>query len=454
MKYLFSIHLFLSALLLSAQPTPHAILERPRVFSFQDVQRELFGLRKATVEHIVVYGDNTPAGDQRIVDTLRLFLAPRIFSADGQHSWKKFSRKVKRLTVRNANWTQVPAELGEFNHLAEVLFVNCPNLNLQTLNDQVKALNKESNLYEKFHEEIISLTFERAEWQVNTGFALEPELFGDLRELRLISIGNFHACCPSLLAELQRCCSTLGWLTLESCQLDNTLPLDTLRAFSKLQALSLRSNRLTRVPALPTGLRSLDVSLNLISEFIEKTPDDPLRMLYMDCNLFNSLTMTDLYARDLYPNLEVLTYECNNLTDTVLEKTTHALDQRRVASFMSYAPRYVNDFKPDPVACERCLAYRWGVAKALLEGVSFLVPASGTAQIMFGKNGDKIMVKHSDGMATTYEFVQFSKSERTASGDWVFTIEVTEALNLKGASKHLIVTRNGNGVAAGSLQME
>jgi hypothetical protein len=150
----------------------------------------------------------------------------------------------------------------------------------------------------------------------------------------------------------------------------------------------------------------------------------------------------------------VLTYECNNLTDTVLEKTTQALDRQQVAGFMSYAPRYVNDFKPEEVRCDGCLAYRWGVAKALLEGVSFTTSGPNTAQIMFGKNGDKIVVKHANNTSVTYEFVQFSKSERTASGDWVFNIEVTEVLNLKGATKHLIVTRNGNGIAAGSLQTE
>lgn len=450
MKY----SLALLTLLLFSQSVFAQILPQPRVFGYEDIRRELFGLRKATVEHIVVCGDNTPAGDQRIVDTLKMFLQPRIYSADGQHSWKKFSGTVKRLSIKNATWSQVPAELGKFDRLFELAFVNCPNLNLQTLNDQVKSLPPQSHLYEKFQGEIVSLTFQDAAWQVNAGFALEPGLLSDLRELQLIGIGNFHACCPSLLPELQRCYPELGWLTLANCQLDNSLSLDTLRAFSKLQALSLRANRLTRVPALPAQLLSLDVSLNLISEYIEKTPDNPLQMLYMDCNLFNGLTMIDLYARDLYPKLSVLTYECNNLADTVLDKITQALDRQQIASFMSYAPRYVNDFKPEEVRCDGCLAYRWGVAKALLEGVSFTTSGPNTAQIMFGKNGDKIVVKHSDNTSVTYEFVQFSKSERTASGDWVFSIEVTEALNLKGAAKHLIVTRNGNGIAAGSLQTE
>lgn len=447
-------HLFFFALLFSAQPVFTQILEQPRVFEFEDIQRELFGLRKATVEHIIVRGDNTPAGDQQMLETLRKFLAPQIFSTDGVHSWKKFSREVKRLTIENANWTQVPAELGQFNHLSELTFLHCPNLNLQTINDQVKALDKQSSLYEKFHEEMISMTFQDANWQVSGGFALDSNLFSDLRELRLINIGNFHDCCASLLPALQRTCPTLGWLTLSGCQLDDRLPLDTLRAFPKLQSLSLRNNRLTRVPALPAKLISLDVSRNLISEFFEKTPDTPLRMLYMNCNLFGRPSMTDILDRDLYPNLNVLTYECNNLTGKDLDTTTQLLDRGRVAGFMSYAPRYVNDFRPEPVDCNECLEYRWGVAKSLLEGVPFSGLAGGTAQLIFGKNGDKVRLDHSAGGSTTYEFVQFSKAERNAAGDWVFTIEVSDALNLKGLEKYLVVTRSGNlSIAAGTLQV-
>lgn len=447
--------LFFFALLLSAQPVFAQILEQPRVFEYEDIQRELFGLRKATVEHIIVRGNNTPDGDQQVLETLRKFLAPQIFSADGVRSWKKFSRAVKRLTIENANWTQVPAELGQFNHLSELTFVHCPNLNLQTINDQVKALDKQSSLYEKFHEEMISMTFREANWQVSGGFALDSNLFSDLRELRLIDIGNFHDCCASLLPALQRACPTLGWLTISGCQLDDRLPLDTLRAFPNLQSLSLRNNRLTRVPALPAKLISLDVSRNLISEFFEKTPDNPLLMLYMNCNLFGRPSMTDILARNLYPNLNVLTYECNNLTGKDLDATTQLLDRGRVAGFMSYAPRYVNDFKPEEAECGECFDYRWNVAKSLLEGVPFSGALAGTSQLVFGKNGDKIQVNHSAGGFTTYDFVQFSKTERSAAGDWVFTIEVSDVLNLKEQEKYLVVTRSGSiGVAAGTLQVE
>ncbi len=445
--------LFFFALLLSAQPAFAQILEQPRVFEFHDIQRELFGLRKATVEHIIVRGDNTPDGDQQMLATLRKFLAPQIFSTDGGHSWKKFSRAVKRLTIEKANWTQVPAELGQFNHLSELTFLHCPNLNLQTINDQVKVLDKQSSLYEKFHEEMISITFQDANWQVSGGFALDSNLFSDLRELRLINIGNFHDCCASLLPELQRCCPALGWLTLSGCQLDDRLPLDTLRAFPNLQSLSLRNNRLTRVPALPAKLVSLDVSRNLISEFFEKTPDNPLRMLYMNCNLFGRPSMTDILARNLYPNLNVLTYECNNLTGKDLDATTQLLDRGRVAGFMSYAPRYVNDFRPEPVDCNECLEYRWGVAKSLLENVPFLDKTSGECRLEFGQNRNRIVVRQS-GQATTYAFVQINKCERNAAGEWVFTIEVQEAAGLIAAPKFLIATLTTDGQPSGTFRMD
>ncbi len=446
-------HLFFFALLLSAQPAFAQILGQPRVFEFEDIQRELFGLRKATVEHIIVRGDNTPDGDQQMLATLRKFLAPQIFSTDGVHSWKKFSRAVKRLTIQNANWTQVPTELGEFSHLSELTFIHCPNLNLQTINDQVKVLDKQSNLYEKFHEEMISMTFQEASWQVVGGFVLEPDLFGDLRELRLIDIGNFHDCCASLLPALQRACPTLGWLTLSGCQLDDTLPLDTLRAFPNLQSLNLRANRLTRVPALPPKLVSLDVSRNLISEFYEKTPKNPLRMLYMNCNLFGRPSMTDVLARNLYPNLDVLTYECNNLTGKDLDATTKLLDRGRVAGFMSYAPRYINDFRSEPVDCNECLDYRWGMAKSLLENVPFLDKTSSECRLEFGQNRSRIVVRQS-GKATTYEFVQINKCERNAAGEWVFTIEVHEAAGLIATPKFLIATLSTYGQPGGTFRTE
>lgn len=445
--------LFFFALLLSTQPASAQILEQPRVFEFEDIQRELFGLRKATVEHIIVRGDNTPEGDQQVLTTLRKFLAPQIFSTDGVHSWKKFSRAVKRLTIENVNWAQVPGELGEFNHLSELTFVHCPNLNLQTINDQVKALDKRSSLYEKFHEEMISMTFQAATWQVDGGFVLEPELFSDLRELRFIDIANFHDCCASLLPGLQRACPTLGWLTIAGCQLDDRLPLDTLRAFPKLQSLSLRNNRLTRVPALPAKLISLDVSRNLISEFFEKTPDNPLRMLYMNCNLFSRPSMTDMLARNLYPSLDVLTYECNNLSGKDLDATTQLLDRGRVAGFMSYAPRYVNDFRPDPVDCSECLDYRWGMAKSLLENVPFLDKTSGECRLEFGQNRDRIVVRKS-GQATTYSFVQINKCERNVGGEWVFTIEVQEAAGLIATPKFLIATLKTDGQPSGTFRMD
>ena len=427
--------------LLLAQPAFVQAQGQPRVFHLETIRNELFGLRKSTVEHITVSGDHTAAGDQRMLDTLREFLKPRIYSADQKHSWKKYSRVVKRITFERANLSSLPDELGEFGHLSELNFVACPHITLQGINDQVKALDKSSNLYEKFHEELISLTFQDASWNVNA-FALEPGLFSDLREVRLIRIHNFQACCVNLLGELQRCVPDLGWLTLADCGLDNSLPLDTLRSFTHLQALSMPHNRLTRVPELPKSLHVLDLSFNLLSQLDEKTPTPLLQMLYLDCNLLHRTALTDTLTRKRYPKLGVLTFECNNLYGQEIRATTRTLDSGHVASFMSYAPRYVNNFRPESPDCTPCFQHRRMLASALLGGVLFTDSDGASCQLSFHPNEDKIMVKKS-ASSVTYDVVELKKCEQNSAQEWVVTFEVKEVVGFKTPEKYLIAKVTG-----------
>ncbi|HMX40183.1 MAG TPA: hypothetical protein PKD78_07645, partial [Saprospiraceae bacterium] len=419
----------LYALLGLCLPAHAQVLPQPRIFSLADVRQEMCALRKASVEHIIVRGDHTPEGDRRMVQELEAFLQSPLGSADGRCSWKRFSNEVKHLTIQDADWSQLPEQLGRFDHLSDIVFINCPKLSLQVINDQIKTLPNKDFLGDKFRQEMISMTFQEVPWASADKSALDSNLFTDLRELRFIRIPNFHDCCSTLLPELQRCCPNLGWLTIEGCLLDNSLPLDTLRGFSQLKALSLRSNRLHRVPALPAKLRSLDISSNLISEFYEKRPDDPLRMLYMDCNLFSQLTMTDILARDLYPALEVLTFECNNMVSTELDSTVMRLDRGQVSSFMSYAPRYVNDFRPETVSCAECLAYRWQMMKSVIEPLSLLGGGGSGWALQFGGDGEKFKLAHADGRSTTYELLSIKTCTRGSNREWTFVLEVRDAAN-------------------------
>lgn len=455
MKQLLSL-LPLSALLCTLCPSLRAQeLPQPRVFTITEVQQEMCGLRKATIEHIIVRGNHTPESDQRTVQELEHFLQSPLSSSDGQCSWKRFSNKVQHLTIEDADWTQLPEQIGHFDHLSDIIFINCPNLSLQVVNDQIKALPQEHPLSKKFRQEIISLTFQDVTWPANAKTTLDSNLFTDLQELRFIRIANFHDCCSSLLPELQRCCPQLGWLTMEGCRLDNSLPLDILRGFSNLKALSLRANRLHRLPTLPTNLKSLDISANLIMEFYDedKYLDNPLRMLYMNCNLFSQLTMTDILARDLFPKLEVLTFECNNLIGQDLNTTVSRLDQGQVAGFLSYAPRYVNDFRPDEVSCTECLAYRWQLMKSLIEPVTLNRDGSSGWKIQFGIDGEKFRLINATGSSTTYELLSLKTCTRGPQQEWRFLLEVKEASKPGAPIQIMEMTRPAENGAGGSVEV-
>ncbi|MBK8428468.1 MAG: hypothetical protein IPL27_22065 [Lewinellaceae bacterium] len=96
---------------------------------------------------------------------------------------------------------------------------------------------------------------------------LEVELMEELRELRFVRIGNFNHHCENLLNELNRAYPSLGWLTIEGCELDNKNNLLPLREFKELKSVSLSRNYLSEIPAIPESLRALDISYNFLSDF-------------------------------------------------------------------------------------------------------------------------------------------------------------------------------------------
>ena len=341
------------------------------LFTFDSLQRGMDQLRKSTVEHLVISGDRTLEKDRRLVDTLRMFLADRLYNQDSSKSWKNFQRTVRHITIRQATWRTLPPELGEFTKLFELTFVNCPYLTLQAINDQLREMDPRSRLYAKCHKELISLSFTDTSLDSLSAFRLEKELLGDLRELRFIRVKKMTAHCENLLAQLHGAYPRLGWLTLEACDLDDRLNLDTLRGFEQLQMVSLARNFLTVVPLVHKNLKSLDLSCNLIRGFRPRDKENELKFLYLDCNLFQYTGLYAIVLDTLYPHLDVLTYECNNVLDTNVQTLARAFERARVANFLSYAPRYVNDFNPALPTCTTCKTYRDEFIAQLLATTQF-----------------------------------------------------------------------------------
>ncbi len=361
------------------------------LFTFDSLQRGMAQLRKSTVEHIVISGDRTPEKDRRLVDTLRMFLADRLYNQDSSKSWKNFQHTVKHITIRHATWRTLPTELGDFTELFELTFVNCPYLTLQAINDQLRQLDPQSRLYAKCHEDIISLSFTDTSLDSLPAFQLEKELLGDLRELRFIRVKKMNAHCENLLAQLHDAYPQLGWLTLEACDLEDRLNLDTLRGFEQLQMVSLAHNFLTVVPLVHKNLKSLDLSCNLIRDFRPRDKENELKFLYLDCNLFQYTGLYDIVSDTLYPHLDVLTYECNNVLDTNVQTLATAFERARVANFLSYTPRYVNDFNPTPPTCSTCKTYRNDFVVQLLASTQFTTSNREPCQLAFDPHQQRIV---------------------------------------------------------------
>jgi len=361
------------------------------LFTYDSLQRGMDQLRKSTIEQIVITGDRSPEGDQKILDTLRMFLADRVYNSNRRKSWHNFQRTVKHITIRHANWRSLPLELGEFSELFELTFVNCPYLHLQAINDQLRQLDPESRLYKKCHREIISLTFSETSLDSLVAFQLDKELLGDLRELRFIRVKKMNDHCENLLNQLKNAYPQLGWLTLAACDLDDQLNLDTLRSFEHLQMVSLTHNFLTKAPLVHKNLSSLDLSYNLIRDFRPRDAENQLKFLYLDCNLFQYPGLYAIIGDTVYEHLDVLTYECNNVLPKNLQILANAFDRDKVANFLSYTPRYANDFNPAPPDCRACQTYRDEFVAQLLTSIQFMTADNTPCRLDFDPQRQRIV---------------------------------------------------------------
>lgn len=361
----------------------------PRFFHYHEINGHLKELRKGALEYIAITGDNTPDGDKRLIDTLRMFLG-QMTPPGTSGLWPNYHGVVKNLQIRRAGWRQLPEELKGFRHLFELSFIECPNLSLQTINDQIKARrdqNRDDEFYRKFKNDIVSLSFSDTDFEITDSCRFEKELLEELKELRFVRIGNFRQQCQNLLTELNKAYPSLGWLTIENCGLDNMQNLLPLYRFEKLRSLSLSRNHLTRIPKVPESLRALDVSYNFIRDFPVPTDSNSLKkleFLYLECNLFDYFKLYKVLTDSILNRMEVFTYDpCNFDTLDDLKLIAAALDKRKVAVFMPFVARYDNDFAPAREDCKRCMPHRDAFINELLKDVSFIDSAGVESQISF-----------------------------------------------------------------------
>jgi hypothetical protein len=354
----------------------------PRFFHYHEIAGHLKELRKGALEYVAISGNNTPEGDQRMLDTLRMFLGKNL-PPGVQPLWSDYHGVIKNLQIKGANWRQLPEELTGFRHLFELSFIQCPYINLQSINDQMKArrdADRADHMYRKFKNDIVSLSFSNTNFETQDSCHLEKELLEELKELRFVRIGNFSRHCENLLTELGKAYPALGWLTIEDCGLDDMNSLLPLQAFKKLKSVTLARNRLTQMPKVPESLNALDMSFNFLSEFPDKDSISlkKLDFLYLDCNLFDYLNLYKVLSDTLLDRMDVFTYDpCNFDNPQDLRLIAPALDKRKVAVYMPFVPRYHNDFAVALPDCNRCSAHRSAVVDDLLKEVTF-VDSSGT----------------------------------------------------------------------------
>ena len=360
----------------------------PRFFHYHEIAEHLRELRKGALEYVAISGNNTPEGDRRIIDTLRMFLGKNL-PPGVRPLWPHYHGVIKNMQISGANWRQLPEELTGFRHLFELSFVGCPSISLQSINDQMKArrdADEDDDMYRKFKNDIVSLSFSDTYFETQDSCRLEKELLEELKELRFVRIGNFNRHCENLLSELGKAYPALGWLTLEDCGLDDIHSLLPLQAFRKLKSVSLARNRLTRIPHIPESLNALDMSYNFLSELPARDSISlkDLDFLYLDCNLFDYYNLYKVLSDSLLNRMEVFTYDpCNFDNPQDLQLIAPALDKRKVAVYMPFEPRYHNDFAPAPPDCNRCTAHRSALVDELLRDVIFTDSAGMESRISF-----------------------------------------------------------------------
>ena len=371
----------------------------PRFFHYHEIAGQQQMLRKGALEHVAIAGNNTPEGDQRIVDTLKMLLG-EMLPEGSVPLWPNYHRVIKNLQIIGADWRELPVELSGFHRLFDLSFAQCPHITLQSINDQIKKRrdqDKHDPLYKKFKNDIVSLSFSDTYFPALDSCRLEVELMEELRELRFVRIDHFNHHCENLLSELSRAYPTLGWLTIECCGLDNSDNLLPLQAFKSLKSVSLSGNHLSEIPAVPTSLRALNISYNFISSFPDPTDSISLKkleFLYLECNLFDYFKLYKILTDSILNRMEVFSYDpCNFDAPDELNLIAHALDKRKVAAYMPFVERYHNDFSVALPDCERCRPHQDVFIGNLLEAVTFLDSSGVQNHISFEPASDKIQLR-------------------------------------------------------------
>jgi|GEM_PF-1297373 len=438
----------------------------PRFFHYHEIAGQQKTLRKGALEHVVIAGDNTPAGDQRIMDTLKMFLGENVILGSPA-LWPNYQRVIKNLQIRGANWYELPVELSGFHRLFDLSFVKCPHITLQGINDQVKKRREQDNhdpLYKKFKNDIVSIVFSDTDYTSLDSCHLEVELMEELRELRFVRIRNFNHHCENLLSELSRAYPSLGWLTIEGCELDNMNILLPLRTFKKLQSVSLSRNYLTEIPAVPESLRALDISYNFLSDFPDIQDSISLKkleFLYLECNLFDYFKLYKVLTDSILNKMDVFSYDpCNFDTLDELKLISHALDKRKVAAYMPFVERYHNDFSTAVPDCERCHPHRDVFISKLLEGVTFVDTTGTESRISFETNGNRVMLRSVASAESTsrnrvYMYKQLKNcirnytdpADTTQIWDWQLSFWVEDPVSDRNQLKKLVVKlKNKRGI--------
>lgn len=435
----------------------------PRFFHYHEISGHLKELRKGALEYVVVEGDNSPEGDQRIIDTLQMLLGEKT-PPGSSGLWSNYRKVIKNLQIRKANWQNMPMELSRFQRLFELTFMECPHVTLQGINDQMKQrrdADVHDDLYKKFKNDIVSLSFYDTDFDTQDSCNLEVKLMEELRELRFVRIGNFQQHCETLLTEINRAYPSLGWLTIESCSLDNTQSLLPLQSFKKLKSLSIPRNYLTQIPKVSESLIALDVSFNFLSELPAKSDSVCLEVvdfIYLDCNLFDYFNLYKILSDNILDRIEVLSYDpCNFENPNELSLISHAFDKRKVAVYMPFVERYTNDFAPAVPDCERCKPHRDAFIRKMLQNVSFVDSVGGQSQISFEPGNSKmqmwsVQTSSVAPASSVFLYRQLKSCTRNCVDDadanlvwdWQFCFLVEEPNDIQNQLKKLVLNIKGN----------
>lgn len=461
-----TVFICLSVVLFGTYPFVAHSQQGPKFFHYEEIAGQQKTLRKGALEYVVLSGNNTPEGDQRIIDTLKM-LQGKNLPAGAPALWRRYRGVIKNMQIIGANWDTLPNELSEFDHLYELTFIRCPNVNLQGINDQIKHrrdVNKKDPLYLKFKTDIVSLTFSNTDFAAPDSCHLDVALLEELRELRFIGITHFSRHCENLLTEVNHAYPSLGWLTIEGCQLDDLQSLLPLQGFKKLKSVSLARNYLTEMPAVPKSLQALDLSYNFLHAFPSKTEHnspEALRFIYLECNLFDYFNLYKVLSDTIFKGMEVFSYDpCNFDQPEDLQRISNALDKRKVAIYMPFVARYQNDFIPAPPDCQRCQPHRDAFIARLLDDVMFVDSSGNSNHIAFEPGNNRMYLRsQNSGLQSVgsriFMYKQLKECRRYPDAesdlahpwDWTLSFSVEDAESTRAELKTLVIKIKGkNGV--------